>query len=88
MKTFFYMGRNAKNKGGVSWKILKIECRGNRVMTQWGRAFIRRHKAVPGGKLQTKTRRFGNEAAGREFERKRIQSKLAKGYERAPHKKT
>lgn len=84
MKTFFYMGLNRENKGGVSWKIWKIERQGNRVTTRWGRAVIVTHKAVPKGRFQSKSWSFRTEAAAQEYERKRIRGKLAKGYERSP----
>jgi cbb3-type cytochrome oxidase cytochrome c subunit len=87
MKTFFYMGRNNRTIGGVSWKIWKIARKGNRVETRWGPAMLVRRKVVPKSTLQSKAWRFRNKTAAKEFERKRIQSKLAKGYERSTHRR-
>lgn len=87
MKTFFYMGRNNHNVSKVSWKIWKIERKGNRVFTRWGPAILVKRRAVPKGNLQSKAWRFRSEEAAKDFERRRILSKLAKGYERNPRRR-
>lgn len=87
MKTFFYMGRNDHNISRVSWKIWKIDCKGNRVLMRWGPATVVKRKPVPKGTLQSKVLRFRTQAAAKQYEQKRIQGKLAKGYERAPRQR-
>ncbi len=82
MKILFYMGRNPSNKSGLSWKIWKVERKGRTVTTWWGRAIVRKRKVVPAANLQSKTFRFTSAAAALEYEKKRIRSKLNKGYER------
>jgi hypothetical protein len=85
MKTFFFMGRNPKTKGGVSWKIWKIERKGRRVTTWWGPATLRRRKVVPVGKLQSSTQRtppFRSVARAVAYQQARITRKLTKGYQR------
>jgi len=84
MKTFFYMGRNDHNVSMVSWKIWKIERYGKRVVTRWGPAILVDRKPIPEYALLRKESRFGTEAGAEEYERKKIRSKLAKGYQRSP----
>src|SRR6516164_7314844 len=87
MKSFFYMGRNEENVSRVSWKIWKIECKGNRVVTQWGPVSLVRRKPVPKATLQSKEWHFRTPAAARDYEQKQIRRKLAKGYERSPRRR-
>jgi hypothetical protein len=82
MKIFFFMGRNPKNKSGVSWKIWKIERKGRSVFLYWGRAELRRRKVLPAGRLAHRVKRFSTEQQAINYQQKRIAEKLAKGYER------
>jgi predicted DNA-binding WGR domain protein len=84
MKIFFYMGRNDQNVSRVSWKVWKIERKGRRVFTQWGPAILRDRKPVLEYIQWSKETRFGTEAGAKEYEQKKIESKLAKGYQRSP----
>lgn len=84
MKIFFFMGRNPKTKGGVSWKIWKIQRKGRRVLTWWGAATLVRRKVVPIGKLQSSIKRtppFATVADAAKYEAARIARKKAKGYQ-------
>jgi predicted DNA-binding WGR domain protein len=81
VKIFFFMGRNRKNKSGVSWKLWKIQRQGRAISLLWGPATLRRRKVVPQF-LQSKTLRFRSAAAAREAESRRIANKLKKGYQR------
>ena len=82
MKIFFYMGRNAANKSGLSWKIWKVQRTGRTVTVYWGRAKLVKRKVAPAGTLRSKTLRFSSDGAACEYERRRIHEKLGKGYER------
>jgi len=82
MKIFFYMGRNASTRSGLSWKIWKISRRGKIVTTRWGPAELLSRKVVPSASLQSKVQKFGTVQEAVNFENKIIQSKLNKGYER------
>lgn len=82
MKIFYFMGRNPKNKSGVSWKIWKIGRTGRTVTTSWGAARLQKRKVVPSGTLQSGVFRFPSIEAATSYETRRIQSKLRKGYER------
>jgi len=82
MKIFFFMGRNANNRSGVSWKIWKIERVDRTVTTWWGPAHLQNRKVVPVRNLQFKRLRFGSVDAASRYESSRIQSKVSKGYER------
>lgn len=84
MKNFFYMGRNPRTKSGVSWKIWKIERNGRAVTTWWGPAQLHKRRPVPTGVLQSNIVRFPSVAEAVDSERRLIQSKLRKGYERWP----
>ena len=88
MKIFYFMGRNPKTKGGVSWKIWKINRIGRTVITLWGRARLQDRKVVPGGDLASKVFRFSSIEAAREFETSRVRSKLKKGYQRRTRRRT
>jgi hypothetical protein len=81
MRIFFYMGRNAGTKSGVSWKIWKIKRQGTRVVVWWGPAQLVHRKVRPKRSLQSRTRRFSSTIAAEHFLRERIRSKIAKGYE-------
>ncbi len=87
MKIFFYMGRNPRNKSGVSWKFWKIERRGKRVRTWWGPAVVVKRKVVPRATLQTRSWVFSSEAQAMEYEALRVRRKEAKGYERSPRRR-
>ena len=84
MKSFFFMGRNPQTKGGVSWKIWRIERKSTAVTTWWGPAIVEARRAVPANTLQSKTVRFRSEETAKAHEESRIKSKLAKGYETRP----
>jgi hypothetical protein len=79
VKTFFFMGRNPKNKSGVSWKINRA---GSNVRVSWGPAVLKKRKVVPAGTLQTKVVRFSSAVMAATQETTRILAKLRKGYER------
>jgi len=83
MKIFFYMGRNPENKGGLSWKIWKIQRRGRAVTVFWGPAKLHKRRPKLVGAAQERTFRFDSLAKAEEFQKKRIQSKESKGYERS-----
>ena len=84
MRTLFFMGRNERNKSGVSWKIWKIERHGRSVTTLWGPARLRKRQVLPAGALQSNTVRFTSLDTAADYEATRINSKLRKGYERRP----
>lgn len=87
MKTLFYMGRNKKNKSGVSWKIWKIERKGRIVTTWWGPAALIKRRVKAKGDLQCKSRKFRDVVFAKRFASARIDAKLRKGYERKPRKR-
>jgi predicted DNA-binding WGR domain protein len=82
MKIFLHAGRNSRNVSRVSSKIWKIECSGRTVQTWWGPCDVVRRVLRPVGALSTCIRKFKSVAAAEAFAAKRIQSKVAKGYER------
>jgi len=82
VKIFFYMGRNPVNKSGLSWKIWKIVRNGRTVRATWGRAELYKRRVIAAGTLQSKTWRFSSVDAASAYERRRIQNKISKGYER------
>jgi hypothetical protein len=88
VKIFYYMGRNAANKSGVSWKIWKVRRAGRSVTASWGPARLVKRKVVPAGTLQSKALRFTSPGAACEYERRRIREKLGKGYERRTRRQT
>jgi hypothetical protein len=79
------MGRNSRVKSGVSWKIWKIQTNGRVVATWWGPAEIKDRKVVA-QRLQTNKRVFHSIEEAKSHEKRRIESKLRKGYERRPRK--
>lgn len=83
MKSFLYTGPNSGNQSGVSWKIWKIERKGNRVIRRWSPLTVVKRKALPVSLLQRNERRFSSEDAAKKFEHELIQNKLAKGYKRS-----
>ena len=87
MKSFFYMGRNPKNKSGVSWKIWKIGQHGRTVTFVWGPVLIQRRKILPVGALQSRKRTFPTVQAARDHEAKRIKEQVRKGYERTARRR-
>ena len=88
MKRFFYMGRNVRNRSGVSWKLWQIERRGKKVHVWWGRAALGDRRVVPAGRLQECWWEFRSESEAKDNERERIDEKVAKGYERTPRMAT
>lgn len=84
MKVFFFMGRNPKNRSGVSWKIWKIARNRRSVTTHWGPAVLRRRKPVPASSMRSKTRKFRTVLEAIVHEKRLIETKLEKGYERRP----
>jgi hypothetical protein len=87
MKTLFFMGRNEKNKSGVSWKIWKISRKGRRVITHWGAARIVGRKVRAVGRMQSNIRRtpaFTSVSEASAYMKRRILTKLRKGYEVTP----
>ncbi len=88
MRTFFYMGRNPRNKSRVSWKIWKIQRQGKRVTTRWGPAALVKRKVVPKGTLQEKSWVFPSEAQAKEDEQRRVDRKTTKGYEQTPRRRS
>lgn len=85
MKKFIFTGVNAENKSGTSWKIWMIERRQKVVTVLWGPGSLHKRMLIPVNKtsrLRRKSWRFRSEAMAREDERRRIQEKLNKGYER------
>jgi hypothetical protein len=87
MKVFCYMGHNPRNKSGVSWKLWKVERSGRDLTVWWGPATLRRRKPVPANTLQTQSWRCRTEEEARAQERRRIEEKLGKGYERMPRRR-
>jgi predicted DNA-binding WGR domain protein len=87
MRMFFFMGQNPRTRGGVSWKIWKIQRKGRAVIVSWGPARLESRKVVPAGSLQSRELRFDSTAAAMMYERNRIESKLSKGYQRAPRRR-
>lgn len=82
MRIFYFMGRNAKNRSGVSWKVWKIS-RIARTVTVWfGPVTLENRRPVPVGKLTECPRSFRTLVEAKAFEASRVASKLAKGYER------
>ena len=87
MKTFFFMGRNPKNKSGVSWKVWKVERDGRAVTTWWGPARVEKRRVVPTGALRSKTVRFPSAEDASDHELARIHEKRWKGYEQRPRRR-
>ncbi|MBI2202965.1 MAG: hypothetical protein HYU41_03790 [Candidatus Rokubacteria bacterium] len=87
MKTFFFMGRNPKNKSGVSWKIWKIQRQGRTVTVFWAPAVLKKRRVRTAGKLHIKKITRSSVADAIVFERTRVQSKLRKGYQRRPRRR-
>jgi hypothetical protein len=91
MKTLFFMGRNEKNKSGLSWKIWKIQRKGRRVFTYWGPVRLVGRKVVPSGRLQSNVGRtplFRTAEAAAAYVAVRVRRKLAKGYELSPRRRS
>lgn len=82
MKILFFMGRNRKNKSGLSWKIWKISRKGRNVTLAWGPATVVDRKVVPAGTLQTKRLHFPSIEIANRYEEQRLRDKTAKGYQR------
>ena len=88
MRTFVYMGPNAANKSGVSWKVWKIERRDRKVTVWFGKATVKLHKLVPYNTLSSKSWTFRTDKAAIEAVKKRIQEKENEGYEKIPGRST
>lgn len=86
MKRFFYMGRNERNRSGVSWKLWQIERKGKKVHVSWGRAALLNRRVAPAGTLQNRWWGFRSESEAKDNAMARINEKIAKGYERMPRK--
>jgi predicted DNA-binding WGR domain protein len=89
VRIFYFFGANPALDSGYSMKLWKIERRGNKLYAAWGAAKLSRkkRKAFPAQKLLSRTWSFPSKAEAKKEMRKRIDSKLAKGYERAPRRK-
>ena len=81
MKIFHFMGRNAKNRSGVSWKVWKIARHGRSITKYWGPARLHLRKVVP-TYTRSATKRFKTIGEAIKYERRVIRSKLMKGYEK------
>ena len=84
MRNYFFMGLNSRNKAGAAFKIWRIARESSAVTTWWGAATLVQRRVVPANTLQSKTVRFRSEEAAKAHEKRRIDSKIAKGYERRP----
>jgi hypothetical protein len=82
MKILFFMGRNARNVSGVSWKLWKIQRQGRLVTAYWGPAVLRGRRVVPANTLQSRTWRFRTAAAAEALLKARVADKLDSGYQR------
>jgi predicted DNA-binding WGR domain protein len=82
MKILFFMGRNSRNRSGVSWKIWKIGRKGRVVTVSWGPALLKRRKPVLARSAGVLDYRFGSLDDAERFETKKINEKLSKGYQR------
>jgi hypothetical protein len=82
MKSFFFMGRNPRNRSGVSWKIWKIRREGRTVTATWGPARLQGRRLVLSGEGTSRRWRLSSEELAESVEASRIREKLGKGYER------
>jgi len=82
MKTYYYMGPNPDTKSKVSWKMWKIERKGRTITVWWGPAIVVNRKITKSGSLQSKSWKYSSEAAAKEDELSRIQSKISSGYKK------
>jgi predicted DNA-binding WGR domain protein len=89
VRVYYFFGSNPALKSGFSMKLWKIERRGTKLYAAWGSAKIsrRKRKAFPAQKLCSGTWLFRSKADAKKKMWKRINEKLAKGYERAPRKR-
>ena len=82
MKTFVYMGANARNTSGTSWKAWKIQRKGKVLQAWWGPAQVVKRKLKPNYR-QSCEWRHTTEASAVADEIVRIESKLKEGYKRS-----
>jgi hypothetical protein len=89
MRIYYFFGSNRALKSGYSMKLWKIERCGNTLRAGWASARIikRRRKAMPARKVQWVDWSFSTKAEAKAEMWKRIDEKLAEGYERAPRRK-
>jgi hypothetical protein len=89
MRIFYFFGANRALKSGYSMKLWKIERSGNKVRAGWASARIIKwkRKAVPARKVQWVQWSFSSKAEAKAEMSKRIEEKLAEGYERSPRRK-
>jgi predicted DNA-binding WGR domain protein len=87
MKMFYYMGHNPDNLSGASWKIWKIERHGRELVVWWGPAKIVNRRVVATNALQTKSWKFKSDEAAASAEKRRVEEKLSKGYEKTPQRR-
>jgi hypothetical protein len=89
MRIYYFLGRNQALKSGYSMKLRKIERCGLTLHAGWASAKIikRKRKAVPARKVQWVQWSFSSKAEAKAEMSKRIEEKLAEGYERAPRRK-
>lgn len=79
MKTYVYMGANARNASGVSYKVWKIQCSGKVVQAWWGPAEVVRRTLKPNWR-QTSQWRHATECKAEADDQSRIKEKLKSGY--------
>jgi hypothetical protein len=82
MQTFVYMGENAQNASGVSWKVWKIQRKGRVLQVWWGPAEVVKRRIWP-VYLQTVLWRHATPEKAQADEKSRIQAKLKSGYKRS-----
>jgi predicted DNA-binding WGR domain protein len=82
MKILFFMGRNARNRSGFSWKFWKVARRGKSVTTHWGPAKLHMRRVLPESYTKTLTRKFRTLTEAIAHENRLIESKERKGYQR------
>jgi predicted DNA-binding WGR domain protein len=90
MRILYWFAPNSSVKNGMSSKIYKIERRGGTVCAWWGPAIwdkrTRRPKAATATCLQAREWKFRIEADAEAFLRRKLASKIAKGYHPNPRK--
>lgn len=86
MRTFFYTGRNAANRSGLSWKRWQIRREGRVVISEWGPVRIERRR-LQFIYRQSSTRRFRSEAAAIAHVGEKVREKMRKGYQTKPRKR-
>jgi hypothetical protein len=89
MRIYYYFGLNRKLKSGISMKIWKITRPGRTVYAEWGAAISdkKTRRAKPTAKLRKQKWSHPTEAKAELFLKRRIASKLYRGYEPAPRRR-